>query len=94
MTTTIILWVIGIHLLELIGLGIFLLVRRNNALEKVATQQQEYINAISIIIQNSDETLREMEIAGAMEADDEVGVFFRNLKEIQNQINQFNISKN
>lgn len=94
MTITIILWVIGIHLLELIGLGIFLLVRRNNALEKVATQQQEYINAISIIIQNSDETLREMEIAGAMEADDEVGVFFRNLKEIQNQINQFNTSKN
>jgi len=35
-----------------------------------------------------------MEIAGAMEADDEVGVFFRNLKEIQNQINQFNTSKN
>ena len=94
MTITIILWVVGIHLLELIGLGIFLLVRRNNALEKVATQQQEYINAISIIIQNSDETLREMEIAGAMEADDEVGVFFRNLKEIQNQINQFNTSKN
>jgi hypothetical protein len=29
-----------------------------------------------------------------MEADDEVGIFFRNLKEIQNQINQFNTSKN
>jgi hypothetical protein len=70
------------------------LFRRNSALEKIATQQQEYINAISIIIQNSDETLREMEIAGAMEADDEVGVFFRNLKEIQNQINQFNTYKN
>jgi hypothetical protein len=91
---TIFLWVLGIHFLELLIIGIFLLVRRNNALEKVATQQQEYINAISIIIQNSDETLREMEIAGAMEADDEVGIFFRNLKEIQNQINQFNTSKN
>ncbi len=94
MTITIILWIIGIHLLELIGLGIFLLMRRNNALEKIATEQQEYINAISIVIQDSDEALREMEIAGAMEADDEVGVFFRNLKEIQNQINQFNTSKN
>jgi len=91
---TIFLWVLGIHFLELLIIGIFLLVRRNNALEKIATQQQEYINAISIIIQNSDETLREMEIAGAMEADDEVGIFFRNLKEIQNQINQFNTSKN
>ena len=91
---TIFLWVLGIHFLELLIIGIFLLVRRNNALEKIATQQQEYINAIGIIIQNSDETLREMEIAGAMEADDEVGVFFRNLKEIQNQINQFNTYKN
>jgi hypothetical protein len=91
---TIFLWVIGIHLFEVVLIGFYLLFRRNSALEKVATQQQEYINAISILIQNSDETLREMEIAGAMEADDEVGVFFRNLKEIQNQLNQFNTYRN
>ena len=91
---TIFLWVLGIHLFEVVLIGFYLLFRRNSALEKVATQQQEYINAISILIQNSDETLREMEIAGAMEADDEVGVFFRNLKEIQNQVNQFNTYKN
>ena len=91
---TIFLWVLGIHLIEVILVGFYLLFRRNSALEKIATQQQEYINAISIIIQNSDETLREMEIAGAMEADDEVGVFFRNLKEIQNQLNQFNTYRN
>jgi hypothetical protein len=91
---TILLWVLGIHLIEVILVGFYLLFRRNSTLEKIATQQQEYINAISIVIQSSDETLREMEIAGAMEADDEVGVFFRNLKEIQNQINQFNTSKN
>jgi hypothetical protein len=91
---TIFLWVLGIHLIEVILIGFYLLFRRNSALEKIATQQQEYINAISIVIQNSDETLREMEIAGAMEADDEVGVFFRNLKEIQIQLNQFNTYKN
>jgi hypothetical protein len=91
---TIFLWVLGIHLFEVVLIGFYLLFRRNSALEKVATQQQEYINEISILIQNSDETLREMEIAGAMEADDEVGVFFRNLKEIQNQLNQFNTYRN
>jgi hypothetical protein len=91
---TIFLWVLGIHLFEVILVGFYLLFRRNSALEKIATQQQEYINAISIVIQNSDETLREMEIAGAMEADDEVGVFFRNLKEIQTQLNQFNTYRN
>ena len=88
------LWVLAIHLVELLGIGIFLLFRRNSALEKVAVRQQQYIDAISIIVQNSDETLHELEIAGALEADDEVGVFFRNLKEIQNQLNQFNTSKN
>jgi hypothetical protein len=91
---TIFLWVLGIHFLELLIIGIFLLVRRNNALEKTVENQQQYINAISIVIQNSEETLRDMEIAGAMEADDEVGVFFRNLKEIQIQLNQFNSYKN
>lgn len=91
---TIFLWVLGIHLFEVILIGFYLLFRRNSALEKIATQQQEYINAISIVIQNSDEALREMEVAGAMEADDEVGVFFRNLKEIQNQLNQFNTYRN
>jgi hypothetical protein len=91
---TIFLWVLGIHLFEVVLIGFYLLFRRNSALEKIATQQQEYINAISIVIQNSDETLREMEIAGAMEADDEVGVFFRNLKEIQSQLNQFNTYRN
>jgi hypothetical protein len=88
------LWVLGIHLFEVILVGFYLLFSRNSALEKIATQQQEYINAISIVIQNSDETLREMEVAGAMEADDEVGVFFRNLKEIQSQLNQFNTYRN
>jgi len=91
---TIFLWVLGIHLFEVILIGFYLLFRRNSALEKIATQQQEYINAISIVIQNSDEALREMEVAGAMEADDEVGLFFRNLKEIQNQLNQFNTYRN
>jgi hypothetical protein len=91
---TIFLWILGIHLFEVVLIGFYLLFRRNSALEKIATQQQEYINAISIVIQSSDETLREMEIAGAMEADDEVGVFFRNLKEIQVQLNQFNTYKN
>ena len=91
---TIFLWVLGIHLIEVILVGFYLLFRRNSALEKIATQQQEYINAISIVIQNSDEALREMEVAGAMEADDEVGLFFRNLKEIQNQLNQFNTYRN
>ncbi len=76
-------WLIGIHLIEIIGIGIFLLIRRNNALEKAVTEQQQYIDAISIIIANSDAKLRELDTLGAFQTDDEVGTFFTNLREIQ-----------
>ena len=86
------LWVIIIHLIELAIIGSVLLIRRNNVLEKTVTKQQEYIDAISIIIANSDAKLKELDTLGAFEADDEVGTFFRNLKEIQEIISDFNNS--
>jgi len=85
-------WLVVIHLLELFIIGAFLLIRRNNVLEKTVTKQQEYIDAISIIIANSDAKLKELDTLGAFEADDEVGTFFRNLKEIQEIISDFNNS--
>ena len=86
-------WVIIIHLIELVAIGIFLLIRRNNALEKAVTEQQQYIDAISIVIADGDRRLRELDTMGAFEADDEVGNFFQNLREIQTTINQFNNRK-
>jgi hypothetical protein len=83
-----------IHLVELAIIGGFLLVRRNAALEKAVTEQRQYIDAISIIIANSDAKMRELDIQGAFEADDEVGTFFNNLKEIQDIISGFNNSRN
>lgn len=86
-------WIVVIHLIELITIGIVLLVRRNNALEKAVVQQREFIDAISIIVKNSEEKLKELDTLGAFEADDEVGTFFRNLREIQNIISEFNNSR-
>jgi hypothetical protein len=82
-----------IHAIELAVIGGFLLIRRNNILEKAVAQRQEYIDAISIIVANSDAKLKELDIQGAFEADDEVGTFFNNLREIQNIISDFNASQ-
>jgi len=82
-----------VHIVELAVIGGILLVRRNNALEKAIVQQREFIDAISIIVANSDAKLRELDIQGAFEADDEVGTFFTNLREIQNIISEFNASQ-
>ena len=87
------LWVLIIHVIEIVAIGIFFLIRRNNILEKAVNDQQQYIDAISIIIANSDARLRELDTMGAFEADDEVGTFFQNLREIQTTISQFNNRK-
>jgi len=86
------LWVLGIHLVEVIGIVIYLLVRKNLKLEKVVEQQQAYIDAVSIAISNSNERLQEIDQAGVFQADDEVGWFFKNLREVQELLNSFKIS--
>lgn len=91
---SVVLWVILIHVIEIIGIAGYLLVRKNNKLERVLIEQQQYIDAISIIIENSANTIQELDNRGAFEADDEVGTFFQGLKEIQNVLNQFNTRKN
>ena len=90
----IVLWVILIHVIEIIVFAGYLIISKNNKLEKVIESQQQYIDAISIIIDDSANTIQELDSRGAFEADDEVGTFFRNLKEIQNVLNQFNTRKN
>ena len=90
----IVLWVVLIHIIELAIFGGYLLVRKNNKLEKIVVDQQQYIDAISIIIQDSENTIKELDNRGAFEADDEVGTFFRNLKQIQEVLNDFNTRKN
>lgn len=86
-------WVLIIHIIEIVAVGIFFLIRRNNILEKAVNDQQQYIDAISIIIADSDVRLKELDTAGAFESDDEVGTFFKNLREIQTVISQFNNRK-
>jgi hypothetical protein len=90
----IVLWVIFVHVIEVIGIAGYLIIRKNTKLEKALIDQQQYIDAISIIIEDSAKTIQELDSRGAFEADDEVGTFFRNLKEIQTVLNQFNTRKN
>ena len=90
----IVLWVILVHVIEVIGIAGYLIIRKNSKLEKMVNSQQQYIDAISIVIENSANTIQELDNRGAFEADDEVGTFFRNLKEIQNVLNTFNTRKN
>ena len=91
---SVVLWVILVHVIEVIGIAGYLIIRKNAKLEKALVEQQQYIDAISIIIDDSANTIQELDNRGAFEADDEVGSFFNSLKEIQTILNQFNNRKN
>jgi hypothetical protein len=91
---SIVLWVILIHVIEIILIGGYLLVRKNSQLEKVIVNQQQYIDALGVVIQNSNEMIQQLDNKGVFESDDEVGTFFKNIKEIQNILDQFNSRQN
>lgn len=84
------LWVLLVHIIELVILCGYLLIRKNNKLEKALLEQQQYIDNIGVVISDSNNTIQQLDDKGAFEADDEVGTFFRSLKEIQGVLNQFN----
>jgi hypothetical protein len=68
-----------------------MLIRKNRKLEEIITEQQQYLDSINIVIKQSEDKLKELDDRGIFEADDEVGFFFTNIKEIQSILNDFTI---
>jgi hypothetical protein len=76
----------------------FNLLRKNEKLEDESTRQANilagymtYLNKMSEIIEHSDKKLKEVDIKGSFESDDEIGFFFQTVKSIQEVLNRFNI---
>jgi len=78
-------------LVVVLGFTTFNLLKKNEAQEDILASYMTYLNKISDIIEVSDKKLKEIDARGSFEADDEVGWFFKNIKMIQDVLNQFNI---
>jgi predicted transcriptional regulator YheO len=57
--------------------------------EEIIVKQQEYVTKVSEIVVNSRDLIGKIDEKGIFEADDEVGEFFRFLKDIQETLNNF-----
>ena len=49
----------------------------------------KYLDKISKVIEISDKRLKKLDALGRFEADDEVGFFFKGVKQIQEILNEF-----
>lgn len=53
----------------------------------------KYFDQLSKIIRISDAKIKEVDHKGAFKSDDEIGFFFENIKEIQDTLNEFDLTR-
>ena len=90
---TIILINIGIIVFLFIFYIIWNLMRKNEKLEDALNKRDQYIDNMSLIMSESDRKIKEIDSKQIFESDDEIGWFFKGIKEIQELINEYNILK-
>ena len=62
--------------------------------EDVTVDQTEYLQNISNIISDSQKHLRNLDEKGVFQADDEVGYFFEQIKNVQKELNRYMLPNN
>ena len=72
-----------------LGVIIWRLLKKSERQENIIINQDNTLNQLAELIEESDLRLKEIDKAGTFEADDEVGWFFENIKEIQKLLNYF-----
>ena len=82
-----ILWVLLIHLVELVALGVFFIIRKNNKLEQAVKQQEQYINTLNILFGDLTDSMSKIDEKIWVEGDAELGEIFENIKRINQTIN-------
>jgi hypothetical protein len=81
------LWVLLIHVVELVAIGIFFVIRKNNKLEQAIMQQQQYIDTLNILFNNLTDSLNKVDEKVWVNEDEELSEVFKNISEINKIIN-------
>jgi hypothetical protein len=92
MISTIIICVLSI-LVVILSFTTFNLLKKNERQEDIVVGYLQYLDKISRVIEISDEKVKKIDIKGSFDSDDEIGFFFKTIKNIQSILNDFNIKK-
>ena len=80
-------------LVVIFGFTTFNLLHKNEKQEDILIGYLDYLDKMSKVIEASDKKLKEIDQSGAFKSDDEVGQFFDSIKEIQNILNDFKLTR-
>jgi ABC-type Na+ efflux pump permease subunit len=80
-------------LVVILGFTTFNLLKKNEKQEDIVIGYMQYLDKFSRIIEASDTKLKEVDKRGIFEKDDDVGIIFSSILEVQKILNEFNIKK-
>ena len=76
-----------------LGFTTFNLLKKNEKAEDIVVSYLEYLDKLSRTIEISNKKLKELDLGGVFEKDDEVGVIFQSILKIQEILNEFDVRK-
>jgi hypothetical protein len=77
----------------ILGFTTFNLMKKQEKSEDVLSGYLEYLDRLSRVIEISDKKLKEIDRGGMFEKDDDVGVIFQSIINLQEILNEFNLRK-
>ena len=80
-------------LVVILGFTTLNLLRKNEKAEDILVGYLEYLDKISRVIEAADTKVKQIDIRGSYESDDEIGFFFKQIKKIQEILNEFQLKK-
>lgn len=90
--STLAIFILSISTLVL-GFTTFNLLRKNEKAEDIVVGYLEYLDKMSRVIEVADAKLKKVDAKGAFASDDEIGFFFKQVKQIQDILNEFKLKK-
>lgn len=81
-------------LIIILSYGIYNLIKKVENYEDVVQDQVQYLQNISKTIAESKKYLEGLDARGVFQSDDEVGEFFRSMKEVQKELDRYMLPQN
>jgi len=92
MIATIIISILSV-MVVILGFTTFNLLRKNETAEDIVVGYLDYLDKISRVIELTDKRLKEIDQRGTFQSDDEIGFFFKEVKQLQDILNDFQLRK-
>ena len=90
--TTIVIIALSV-LVVILGFTTLNLLRKNEKAEDILVGYLEYLDKISRVIEAADAKVKQIDIKGSFGSNDEIGFFFKQIKKIQEILNEFQLKK-